>query len=462
MGVKNENISILMAKVLDYTEKLDGSNVKSIEDIFKQILKQNKKTYSSGNGKSFRVLDLVNPPLAFFRHTLAEEPPKPENLTKLFSYGKFIEGKVAYILEMKEPKFTVSQENVNGSNFNMGAVNGKIDFRIQDYIIELKTSEEDVSSESELLTEHPQDLEQLILYALFSHRDKHVHKLLYIVGRYPDIKVRTFKVKIKNAKKVEDYFVERLNKLKEAINTKSQENLGRCRYFDKGCIYQASKICNCSNENVINNKTLTEYIYIKLVDDELKGTLESKENLKLLPINFWDIFTPIRWFFKNRNPFEYISDETGDENLNLWRLRKKLEQELNKQNIFKLKQIDGQYSNIVPINEKIYFFNDSPIMTRVINKNKLNLNKLYIQELALICSLTNKNNGYLFICSININSGILYKIQFNNKFGEIQKKIETQLVEMNNSIKNDDYNELPLCIDFMREKKCFMDCYCKK
>ncbi|EQD60403.1 hypothetical protein B2A_03699, partial [mine drainage metagenome] len=170
--------------------------VKNFEDVAKREKNRfDESEKNSGRGKNFRVTDLINPISAFF-DIKNPDLENPSELMSRFIYGKFVERRVEGILS-KVREFVVSQGNVDGSKCGLEDVRGRIDLRLGGMIVEVKTSERDIPDVETLLREHPQDLEQLLLYVLFSGREGQDHRLLYLTGVDSQRKARCFKVKIK-------------------------------------------------------------------------------------------------------------------------------------------------------------------------------------------------------------------------------------------------------------------------
>ena len=249
---------------------------------------------NGGRGKNLRVTDVINPIFAYL--DILEKPVKnPPELEVKFNYGRFIEGKVEAILR-KEREFTVSQGNIDGSRYGMPDVRGRSDFRIGDRIIEFKTSEYDIASSETLTERNPQDLEQLLLYVLFTGREAQDHRLLYLIGRYPNLSAREFKVKIKNKEEILQYFQGRIQELKDAIASEDTSKLGRCRYYTSICKFKETGICHCDQKQPIDITSLLDNVYVARYSGDLEGIISERKISGEKAIGIWDLFAPRRWF----------------------------------------------------------------------------------------------------------------------------------------------------------------------
>ena len=421
-------------------------------------------------GKNFRVTDLCNPMQAYYdiMNIVVKEP---EELIRKFSYGNFAEMKARTILS-KEEGFALSQGDVDGSKCGMKDVRGKIDFRIKKMIIEFKTSEYDIPDEETLFSRNPQDLEQLLLYILFTERSHSEHRLLYLIGRYPNAVARTFKVKIKDKDALIKYFGKRRDSLKKALDVKSPVGLGKCRYFTSLCKFNKNGICNCSSEIDMPTEKIKDSIFIKCVTgdigDKFTG-LPLMQNYEQ-SFNLWDIFSPRKWFLKNSNPFVYT--EWDEDDREKYYLRGSIEREFVKQKLL----IRQPLANDVPeLRSGLFMQNNAlqneslgskeeiyPFLVRVQDStllSGLNLNPFYKAQLGLACALNHNLTGYVFVFHKNSEVGVLFKVTFS-KLGNIRERALNIVRSSIQSMKENKLNpDLPLCPDFM--KTCYTNCLCR-
>jgi hypothetical protein len=443
-----------------------------LEEISKDVNKSmRKKAANNRRGDNFRVTDLCNPVQALYDingpHIL-----NPEILKTKFRYGKFIEGRVNIQLS-KEEGYAGSQGYVDGRNCGMPDVKGKIDFRIKERIIEFKTSEYDIPDEDALFMENPQDLEQLLLYILFSERTNSEHTLLYLAGKYPDLVPREFRVKIKDREKIVSYFKLRYDKLKKAIDTENPQGLGKCRYFNATCKFKSNGLCNCDNEEVIDISEIKNNVFVKLAEGGIGSKIANAQIFENYQksIGIWDIFTPRKWFMKIKNPYKY--DEWEDDDEDKYELRKEIENKLVEEGKLIRDRLSIDISEIkdhlllkVPtIDPSTNQMREEkhPILIRIQDDATANYrlsNDYYVAQIGLACALSNNNTGFVFLFYRNSDVGRLYEIKFS-KLGNIKQEA---LGIIKKSIKSAQKNELdpslPLCPEFVMNR-CSNNCACK-
>lgn len=451
----------------------DESLVKDFEEIAIEA-KGKLEKFENGRlrGQNFRVTDIVNPMQAYFdiKGPSLDNPPE---LKYKFAYGKFMENKVKNILS-KDPKFIVSQGQVYGDSLGLNDVRGRIDFRLGNTLVEFKTSEEDIPNEETVFRDHPQDLEQLLLYILFTGRIQDEHRLLYLTGRHPNNNIRCFRVKIKDARKIVEYFIQRRDKLKEALRNSNYSGLGKCRYLSSFCKFEKNHMCSCTTESNIDIFAIRNNVFLKSVSGDLDTKISNHIAEKETLLSFWNIFTPRRFFLRNVHPFEFLGD-FEEEDLKNFQLRKEIEHALLNKGLIKRNTLNESYPKIseeyfsLAISTKTHTEKSkskrSPIIIRVQDLNTwggdYRLPPYYKAQLGLICSLAKHNIGYIFIFFKNSNAGILSKLKFN-KLGEIRNTSAKLMKNMLKSIVGDlDPSELPECPEFIRGKSCYKECICE-
>jgi hypothetical protein len=466
-------INKILKKVTSISQ--DETNITPIEKVSKDVYRIMKEIADNrGRGNSLRVTDLCNPMQAFYDIT-KPNIQNPDELTRKFRYGKFIEGRVNVILS-REEGYVPPQGNVNGTNVEMADVNGKIDFRIREKIIEFKTSEYDIPDKDVLFTKNPQDLEQLLLYILFTDRTNEEHTLLYLTGRHPNLKPREFRVKIKDKEKIISYFKSRHDKLKKAIETRNSQGLGKCRYFNATCKFKLEGLCNCDNEEDIDISEIKNNVFVELVEDGIGNKLANAQLIQNYEksIGIWDILTPRKWLMKIKHPYDY--DDWEDDDEYKYELRKEIEKELVEEGRLTKDRLSV---DIPEIKDQLFLqilsgdpaTNEShsekyPILIRVQDDNPKNpLNYYYIAQIGLACALSNNNTGYVFVFYRNPEVGTLYKIKFS-KLGDIKQEALNIINETVRSAKekkftpNSPFFNLPFCPKIVRIN-CNKCVFCK-
>lgn len=447
----------------------DETNNTHFETLAKAVVKEMEiQNNTSPRGKNLRVTDICNP-MQYYYDIQTPNLLDPSDLQEKFDYGKFVETRVRNILS-REKGFVVFQGNVDGSKCDMADVKGKIDFRINDGIIEFKTSEYDIPDTNTLYSRNPQDLEQLLLYALFTERSNREHFLLYLTGRYPSLTPREFKIKITNRDKLIQYFKERRDRIANAVVTKNPEGLGRCRYFTPTCKFKG--VCNCNNENEIDLTVIKDNVRVTAVQGDLCD--------KLTKINFgqdyrntfglWDIFSPRRWILNNSQPFIY--SEWAEDSKESYYLRRGIEAKFVDEGLL----VNEPMSEELPEMKYGLFWinpgkNDAnneseskkyPFLVRVTDntpRKSSYLNEAHTDQLGLACALGDTEIGYLFVFYRDSNASVLYKVKFN-KLGKVKKMAEEIIMRSIKSLEGNKLNStLPFCPNFVK-KTCSVGCLC--
>ena len=412
-------------------------------------------------GKYLRVTDLINPVHAYFDFK-APLISNPTELQSRLDYGKFIERKVAKIL-MEESGFVSGQGRVDGGYVEMPDVVGRIDFRMEDTLVELKTSEQDVSDVEALFSTKPQDLEQLLLYILFSGREKQDHRLLYLIDKVPNIKVKSFKVKIKNKDPVVDYFLKRRSLLLDAIEKSDPSKLGQCRYFDQLCKFKTEKICDCAGREKIDTTTIRKNVYIATSWDSWNEPIITLTENEPKVGRFWDLFQPRRWVLNELSPLEYVENDEDQSMDNYW-IRKDIERKLLSDGIIEEHRVIGipgfsgstlLYDAQGRTKEKV------PLLIRVSDNLAKYPNNYHVAQLGAVCAILSIQAGYLFNFSSKLQAGVLRKLKFD-KLSEVRAAFVTQIGKMIKLPQGEELRtSLPSCPDFMIKRNCHRNCVCK-
>ncbi len=436
------------------------TDVSDLEKVGKAITEKTR-AITTGRGNNLRVTDLVNPVQAYYDIT-NPSVPNPPDLQSRFNYGKFIERKVARVLS-QDNRFVNEQGRVDGGYVGMPDVIGRIDFRMGDALIELKTSEQDVPDVSSLFSTKPQDLEQLLLYALFSKREKKDHRLLYLVGKHPNAKARSFKVKIMQEGPIVSYFIQRRELLREAIEKSDPSSLGRCRYFDQLCKFKEGEICDCNSKEKIDTTVLRNNVYIGETQDSWSGSIINSLRENISVTDFWDLFQPRRWVLDELNPLEYIGKDDGQSLENYW-LRKEIEKKLLDEGIVverRIENLPGFSSSALLYNSRRRNNKKVPLLVRVSDERARRPNKYHKAQIGAICATMGADVGYIFHFFKNPQAGILWELSFNDLL-DIKKVLVRLIDEMVRLPQGDELRKvLPSCPDFLIDKNCHGDCVCK-
>lgn len=231
------------------------------------------KSLKSGgvNKKHFIVTDLCNPCCALaplFHKKISKSP----SLSRKLLRGKHLHKIAGYWFREMEG-FVIDEGMIDGAWVGIDDVRGAIDYLIDDSIFELKTKPSLPESIEEIFKLYPNDLEQLVFYSAMHPLHPEVNYLVFMEDKSPH-NLSVYKVTIKNAHKIKNILVNRINKFKESIEKKIPLTLGRCRYHDSGCPYCDAGLCSCDEQEDVPLEDLKSSIEI-VYDEGLSKELES-------------------------------------------------------------------------------------------------------------------------------------------------------------------------------------------
>ncbi len=177
----------------------------------------------------FFLTSLCSPMDTYMKSKFPDIKPSMEILKK-YSIGNKIH-KFATNWFQKMEGFESSESLLDGVYFGL-QVRGKIDAKIGNCIVELKTKEILPNNENELIGMYPQDIEQIGFYACLDPLKPEVNYLTFLSHENPS-RLKTFKIQIKNFNKIKQVLKERIDELKNALENNDPSRLGKCRYDGK-------------------------------------------------------------------------------------------------------------------------------------------------------------------------------------------------------------------------------------
>ncbi|MFG1519346.1 MAG: hypothetical protein AAE977_02540, partial [Thermoplasmataceae archaeon] len=154
----------MVGSILERSKKGDLITNIKIDLNLTQILQNSIKSMSGDvlPKDYFFVTDLVNPVYAYWERNV--KVPTPFSTQKKLSYGKRIHRISRYWFE-KLPGFQFSEASLAGGYVGIDNVSGRIDYFIENSVIEFKTKDTPIPDKNYVLTTFPQDLEQLLIYS---------------------------------------------------------------------------------------------------------------------------------------------------------------------------------------------------------------------------------------------------------------------------------------------------------
>jgi hypothetical protein len=429
---------------------------------------------SQGGGGWWGVVDLVNPAQTFHRYRSPGLRRSREVERKLL-FGKYVHEQLAPAWFRELPGFALSEGSVDGAHFGLGGIRGRIDFRLGRSIVEFKTTELSHETPADVWAQTPQDLEQLLFYALMTNRPNEAHSLVYYRqnDRSP---FRAYKIRITDSGRVKQYLLRRKAVLETALAKGDPERLGRCRYFISGCDYRTQAICGCDKIASIETRELEDSVELgrdKEMEDRLTQVRTGTPPLPRTRVRGWDLFVPRQAFrdLTDPKPFENRQFDE-DYNQRIWLERKVADSEIaGKFGDLRAPGPEGEqvslgWSGTVTLRRTTkqgVEVREVPFLLRVPKasspKELQRIPDAYYAQLALRCALLGSPDGILALIFPRSNyQALCWRVEFKNQ-PECRRKIEHRLNELMAAINTSDPTGLPLCPLWIRDN-CGEGCLC--
>src|SRR3989344_7374603 len=159
--------------------------------------------------------------------------------------------------------FESSESILDGIYFGL-PVRGRIDARINNSIIELKTKDIIPTNKEELIEMYPQDIEQLGFYTCIDPLKPQINYLVFLSHENPS-RLKVFKVNIKDFNRIKYVLKKRIDDFDKALKEKDPSNLGRCRYCGNQCKLHGEGNCEWFN---LPKKECEILDYINIIEDQ--------------------------------------------------------------------------------------------------------------------------------------------------------------------------------------------------
>ena len=296
--------------------------------------------------KSLEIPKSNSSPPEYFYLTSVCDPHKeyivqkfPQNNFEKLSEKSFIIGRKLHSFAdrwFKGMSNFISSESVLDGFYLGIKAKGKIDARIGDSIVELKTKNKLPETSEEVFRLYSRDVEQLAFYSVLDPLRPKINYLVFMTQIYP-YKFKVFKMEIKDHNKIDEILKKRINNLRGVLLDKINPSiLGKCRYCYSECNLKKDGLCKPENLfdigcEVKDYLILEEDISFK---DQLEKSIESLSgNLDFYTI--FNILAPRKYFNKyikeiEDKPFESNPEEQQSQdyfnnlifNLDLFKLDK--------------------------------------------------------------------------------------------------------------------------------------------
>ncbi len=455
-------INIITKQAIKSIESSD-----SLTGLIKQQVKEKEQTKYPEN--YFYLTELVNLPQSYWNRTNRIEPER--DILLKFAIGNKLH-RLAGTWFDGIAGFESPESTINGIWADIPGVKGRIDFRYNESIVEIKSKPEIVSNETQIVDNYIQDLEQLVFYAAISTIKHDIHYLIFIHQEMPH-PITAFKVQIKDFQPIKQLIQERITILKQSIEEGNATPLGRCRYYPE-CQYNRQKQCDCGSSPImdkgvlIDNVTLTRDFQMEKMLNTEKGGCYAKY---CDTISWFQLMYPRKWYKESILGYKDEFEESA-----LLESRKSLLWEsITSVKEFKYSQEKKKnYRKTTPItvtipSNYIKFYKDDgeevlvPFVykvSKVQDKSSMIPHKYHLAQIAIMCALTNSDTGVIFITYPYIDNSIKsYVITFKD-IQQINNQIDDRIALLVKSQNEENYEILPKCEEW-QIRQCAEGCICK-
>lgn len=423
----------------------------------------------------YGVTDLVNPARKYYESRFPEIPDDPELMAK-FRHGNAIHD-LAYAWFRGLPGTVFREVEVTGDGIGITGLKGRLDFSLSSSIVEFKTTTHEIYTGDDVLGKNPQDLEQLVTYALLTSRTGEHHYLVYHSEDYEN-SFRVFDVNIGGKDQLEGMLKDRMNMLRTAMDHDETGTLGRCRYYDFGCKFQAAGVCGCSGLEPLSTDVLRENVNIsrnRELETELSEQKKRTSFMRNDSYSLWDLLTPRKAYLRKVMQIEggeEMDSDTGEIirhsgnavfNSPYYAERREM--------LFKGYSLG--YATMISVGNPGQEPGSDMPASRIypstvrINRNdpaKLTADTLspyYLLRLSMICAISGSDTGYLLV-GFNIARDQLkcFRVSFRN-LGEIRSRMEGRLEELKEAFETEESGRLPECPSFLVDS-CGQGCLCRR
>ncbi len=414
----------------------------------------------------FWVTELVNPVQAYWLRKRPDVKKTPDVARKM-ARGTQIQ-KIADYWFRELPGYVYEEAVVDGACFGIHGAVGKIDYRLSDSIVELKSKSSIPQDAETVLERYPQDLEQLLFYAVLMGSVEIRHYLIFVSSTRP-FQFACYEVLVNDKGSITTLLRQRIHNLERSIEDDDLSHLGRCRYFDSDCQYRIANVCRCHQVDDLSTTVIRNSITMSR-DKKFETVLTEVANRfpeDLETYSYWNVLTPRKWFLQSGLGVgdEWIEEPKRAEAMAMlrqslfssgWldvpselyldlpsdRLSLPLEPapKLMKYPSSKTEKTEDMY---IPFLLKVH-------MGRGVQRPRA-LSKHYAAELAIRCYITDKPMGILFMIYPNVDYKIVAYEYYFNKIGRVGELLHDQLAAMTRALKSLDGEELDECPSFLCE-----------
>lgn len=377
----------------------------------------------------YYLTELCNPAHSYWTRKFSPVQ-KPRELQLKLNWGNRLHN-LAGLWFKSLPNLETIEGTLDGSEMGLNVV-GRIDFRINGSVVELKTKEKEKipKNPEEIFTNYPQDLEQVAFYSVLDPTHPKENYLVFMEDS-PPYKIKAFKIETKDIGGIKNLLAKRIKILDAALSENKPSSLGKCRHCpfeaDDGTVYS----CPYHNLDPLSVTELKKSLVLK-EDFIFSKTLESckTNSLHYQGIYFpFDILAPRKYFDK------FISGTDNAEDYDFTKIIKKsffskLIRELNlspdqtdrktlcesileprlypTKNWIRIKNVRNKDGELIPFIVKV---SNSSIASNVITKP----NNYHIAELSILTAANGKDKGLIFIADPKVKEFVqVFQVNYKN------------------------------------------------
>ena len=330
-------------------------------------------------------------------------------------------------------------------------VRGRIDGRINESIVEIKSIKDLPKTSEEILENYPQYLEQVAFYSVIDPLQPKENYLVFITQQHPYL-IKTFKVSILNLDSIRNTLKKRIHTINEILNGKKDASaLGKCRY----CYPEKCEVKNDGNCHLFDIKPLVCEIKESIkIEEDLEFTSEL-ENLKKKFGESYNLFSSFELLCPRKSCLKELYNLPEEFNNSacktyfgdlIYRLRKK-EKSLEKQEKSKLEEFElNKYNWFNDVNSINKEGKHVPFVRAVTNSRDFDKPSDYkIAEIGLYLMAYGLTKGMVFCYYPKKEQIKVFEITFNFE-GSYMSKLKETIEKLKNP---KDYSSLPKCPDYM-------------
>ena len=186
----------------------------SLATFIDQAVKSFNEPSGASSNSYYSLTELTNPQQKFCKVT-APYVKRNNTLARKLIMGKILERKFANWCRLM-PELQVEEGTLDGAYVGIPRVRGRVDFIIDNRIVELKTKENIPESVNEIYDKYPNDLEQLVFYSALHPSRPEKNILLFMKDKSP-FSMRAFEVNTKDFNTIKSIILERIQILDNAF-----------------------------------------------------------------------------------------------------------------------------------------------------------------------------------------------------------------------------------------------------